>query len=141
MLVSLYGQPKGWSLAWLAGSTTLAPVTIRFKVLMQELRKNKLGWDQPLDGDLLSKWITLPRCCLQGPRSKVQGVSRNCIDYSDSVMPQSLLMQLLCTRGRRPCIPFLCCIEDSSVPVETCDHTNVTIPRLELLFAVSCMLG
>ncbi len=75
MVISLIGRiydPLGF----------LAPVTIRFKVLMQELCKNKLGWDQPLDGDLLSKWtklveqlrgaptITLPRCCLQGPRSE-----------------------------------------------------------------------
>ena len=60
----------------------LSPVTVRFKILMQELCKNKLGWDQLLDGELLAKWkklvdqlngappITLPRCCLQGPRSE-----------------------------------------------------------------------
>ena len=29
----------------------LSPVTVRFKILMQELCKNKLGWDQLLDGD------------------------------------------------------------------------------------------
>ena len=60
----------------------LSPVTVRFKLLMQELCKNKLGWDQLLDGELLAKWmklidqlkgappITLPRCCLQGPISE-----------------------------------------------------------------------
>ena len=61
----------------------LSPVTVCFKILMQELRKNKLGWDQLLSGELLAKWtklveqlmrgtlpITLPRCCLQGPRSE-----------------------------------------------------------------------
>ena len=60
----------------------LSPVTVRFKILMQELCKSKQGWDQPLSGELLIKWtrlidqlkeappITLPRCCLQGPRSE-----------------------------------------------------------------------
>ena len=49
---------------------------------MQELCKNKLGCDQVLDGELLAKWrklvdqlkgappLTLPRCCLQAPRSE-----------------------------------------------------------------------
>ena len=52
----------------------LSPVTIQFKKLMQELCKVKLGWDQPLGGELLNKWnklindlktsqpITVPRC-------------------------------------------------------------------------------
>ena len=60
----------------------LSPVTVRFKILMQELCKNKLGWDQLLSGELLAKWmkmvdelkeappITLPRCCLQGRKSE-----------------------------------------------------------------------
>ena len=66
-VVSLIGQiydPIGF----------LSPVTIRVKVLMQELCKAKLGWDQPLEGELLSKWsklastlnpsplVALPRC-------------------------------------------------------------------------------
>ena len=60
----------------------LSPVTVCFKMLMQELCKNKLGWDQPLSEDLRTKWtrlidqlsgspsLTLPRCCLKGPSSK-----------------------------------------------------------------------
>ena len=60
----------------------LSPVTVRFKILMQELCKHRLGWDQPLDGELLDKWtsliqqlneappVILPRCCLQGPSSE-----------------------------------------------------------------------
>ena len=60
----------------------LSPVTICFKILMQELYKNRLGWDQLLSGELLAKLtklveqlreappITLPRCCLQGLRSE-----------------------------------------------------------------------
>lgn len=55
---------------------------MRFKILMQEICKHKLGWDQPLDGELQDRWtrliqqlneappVTLPRCCLQGPSSE-----------------------------------------------------------------------
>lgn len=60
----------------------LSPVTIRFKILMQELCRSKLGWDQPLSGEVLAKWtklveqlkgappIIIPRCCLQSPKSE-----------------------------------------------------------------------
>jgi hypothetical protein len=47
-VISLIGQiydPLGF----------LSPVTIRFKKLMQELCKTRLGWDQPLEGELFSK--------------------------------------------------------------------------------------
>ena len=49
---------------------------------MQELCKNKLGWDQQLSGEVLAKWtklvdqlkgappITLLRCCLHSPKSE-----------------------------------------------------------------------
>ena len=37
----------------------LAPVTILFKVFMQEVFKETKGWDQPLVGQLLSKWRKL----------------------------------------------------------------------------------
>ena len=59
----------------------LSPITICFKILMQELCKNKLGWDQLLDRELLAKWtklvdqlkgappITLP-ICLQRLKSE-----------------------------------------------------------------------
>lgn len=57
----------------------LSPVTIRFKIFMQELCKFKLSWDERLEGHLLSKWndlvdqlklfqpMTLPRCYLRNP--------------------------------------------------------------------------
>ena len=56
----------------------LSPVTIRFKVFMQELCKSKLSWDQLLEDEALIKWcsivdglarsqpITIPRCFLSG---------------------------------------------------------------------------
>ena len=60
----------------------LSPVTIRFKTLMQELCKVKLGWDQLLEGELLNKWkglvdalktnqpIIVPRCYFCGVRDE-----------------------------------------------------------------------
>ena len=39
----------------------LSPVTIAFKILMQEVCKTKLGWDQHLTGNALAKWETLVR--------------------------------------------------------------------------------
>ena len=37
----------------------LAPVTIRFKVLVQELCKSQVNWDEPLKGETLKRWNTL----------------------------------------------------------------------------------
>jgi len=34
----------------------LAPVTINFKILMHEVCRIKLGWDQPLTGQPMMKW-------------------------------------------------------------------------------------
>ena len=37
----------------------LAPIVIKFKILLQELSERKIDWDKPLSGDLLRKWETL----------------------------------------------------------------------------------
>ena len=62
----------------------LSPVTVKFKMLMQELCKTKVGWDQPLEGEVLTKWcgliddlrrghsMTLPRCYLSGARDEAR---------------------------------------------------------------------
>ena len=50
-----------------------SPITIRFKMLFRDLCVGKVGWDEPLSGELLSKWnamasqfnsviLTMPRC-------------------------------------------------------------------------------
>ena len=36
-----------------------APVTIKMKMLLQDLYRAKLGWDQPLEGELLAQWNQL----------------------------------------------------------------------------------
>lgn len=52
----------------------LSPFTVRFKILFQELCMKEVGWDEPLSGELLTKWrgllkslkstkaLVLPRC-------------------------------------------------------------------------------
>ena len=37
----------------------LSPITIRFKMLFQDLCQSKIEWDEPLSGELLSKWKSL----------------------------------------------------------------------------------
>ena len=37
----------------------LAPITIRFKILFQKLRQNKLEWDHILPGELVREWREL----------------------------------------------------------------------------------
>lgn len=45
----------------------VSPVTIRFKMLFQELCRAGLDWDQPLTPDLLAKWQDLMRSLHQTP--------------------------------------------------------------------------
>ena len=115
----------------------LSPVTVHFKILMQELCKNKLGWDQLLDVELLAKWkklvdqlkgaspITLPRCCLQGPKSEsrtyqLQGFC------NASTAAYAAVVYLVeedegCTHSH------FCRVEDLSVTLEAHNHTQIRI--------------
>ena len=70
-VVSLVGQIYGF----------LSPVAIRLKILMQELCKIKIGWDQQLEGAVLTHWkkllremspsppLVLPRCYFELDRA------------------------------------------------------------------------
>ncbi len=54
----------------------LSPVVIEFKKLFQEAR---VDWDEPLSGELLSKWLSLSRLLLEGqpvsiPRYYLEGI-------------------------------------------------------------------
>ena len=34
----------------------LSPFTVRFKILFQELCMKEVGWDEPLSGELITRW-------------------------------------------------------------------------------------
>ena len=62
----------------------ISPVTMQFKMLFRDLCVSKVGWDESLSGELLSKWnaiassfdsvtLTIPRCyCWSSQRSSQQ---------------------------------------------------------------------
>ena len=53
---------------WVA---SLSPVTVAFKILMQEVYKVKVAWDQPLAGELLSKWENLIGALKEGVQFRI----------------------------------------------------------------------
>ena len=53
----------------------LSPITIRFKVFMQELYRLKLSWDEELSGIPRSKWNDLVDVTPQGPDNPKVGIA------------------------------------------------------------------
>ena len=61
----------------------ISPITVQFKILFQELCKDKKDWDEPLEGSCKSIWqtlvtqlqcvkpLTLPRCHYAGTEGDV----------------------------------------------------------------------
>ena len=61
----------------------ISPITVQFKILFQELCKDKRDWDEPLEGSCKSIWqrlvtqlqgvkpLTLPRCYYAGTEGEV----------------------------------------------------------------------
>ena len=119
----------------------LAPVTVRLKILMQELCKNKLGWDQPLDGELLAKWtklveqlkgalpITLPRCCLLTPRSESKTYRLN--GFCDASTAAYAAVVYLVEEDEDSTYSHFVVSKTRVSPLK-----HITIPRLELLSAL-----
>jgi hypothetical protein len=65
----------------------LSPITIRLKILLQELHERKISWDEPLDVTSRSAWfklvgelekveqIVFPRCFVVGVEEEVTSYS------------------------------------------------------------------
>ena len=118
----------------------LSPVTICFKVFMQELCKSKLSWDQLLEGEALIKWCsivdglarsqptTIPRCFLSGvDEMKLYRLYGFC---DASTVAHAAVIYLIEERGDSKYSRFIVCkTRVSPLKVQT-------IPRLELLSAV-----
>ena len=94
-VISLIGQiydPLGF----------LSPVMVRFKILMQTLCKLKLGWDHPLEEDLLQWWNNLVNNLRQSqpmvlPRCYLSLSTNDTTIYVDFVMHQTQPMRPLST--------------------------------------------
>ena len=116
----------------------ISPLTVRFKLLFQQLCERKLDWDEPLTGELLTEWeslsldlqrfrpIKIPRCYTEAESSPVNSYSL--LGYCDAsqrayaavvyLQVETTVSQFLCSKTR-------------VAPVK-----KVTIPRLELLSAL-----
>ena len=119
----------------------LSPVTIRFKTLMQELCKTNLGWDQPLEGELLNKWNRLvddlkANCPIVLPRSYFYGSRDEPTNYrlygfcDASITAFAAVVYLVEEADGHKTVSFVAS-KTRVAPLKT-----LTIPRLELLSAV-----
>ena len=89
----------------------LSPVTIRAKLLIQELWQQQLEWDEPLSPELTSQWhevapnieaaatITFPRCFF--PRSEMQSTTPYLHVFADA-SPKAYGAVFYITSGSAP---------------------------------------
>ena len=76
----------------------LTPVIIRFKRLFQKLCQAQVKWDDGLPENLQGEWWKIYRRAVLSPSLGVTSKERSAPTYCvDSVTPQPLLMQQLCT--------------------------------------------
>ena len=119
----------------------VSPVTIRFKVLFQELCEAKIGWDEPLPHHLLTKWLNLVSSLQQ---NVLLAIPRR---YSENVSLKSARCRLVgfCDASKRAyaAVVYLVIASDHGCTTRfVACKTRVspvkeqTIPRLELLSAL-----
>ena len=118
----------------------MSPVTIRIKMFFQELCKSKVGWDEPLSGQLLDKWKFLVSgfkgVIMKIPRSYFWGAERAgsvCSLYGFCDASSGAYAAVVYIKVEAHCgsaVNFVA----SKTRVAPID--KLTIPRLELLSAV-----
>lgn len=133
-VISLIGQfydPLGFFL----------PVTVRFKVFMQELCKSKLNWDKSLEGQVLTKWckliddlmrsqpIAIPRCFLSGAPDEMKQYRLYGFCDASTLAYAAVVYLVEKSYGRRYSSFIVSKTRVTPLKVQT-------IPRLELLSAV-----
>ncbi len=119
----------------------VSPVTIRFKVLFQELCEEKVDWDEPLPHHFLTKWRTLvsslrhsapfsiPRCYFDS--LFVPTTSWSLVGFCDaSKTAYAAVVYLHCKSVSGCSARFVAC-KTRVAPIKT-----QTIPSLELLSAL-----
>ena len=119
----------------------ITPLTIRFKLLFQQLCETKVGWDEPLEGRLLEEWEALASDLQQSPPVSIP---RRCTGAED-VTVRSYALDGFCNASLKAyaAVVYLRVETESSTYSHLlCSKTRVaplkkvTIPRLELLSAL-----
>ena len=117
-----------------------SPVTIRFKVLFQELCASKVDWDEPLTGELLHKWkslvfnlqdvsVSIPRCYFHSTDKKPSKCTlQGFCDASTAAYAAVIYLKVETENG---CVVSFVASRTRVAPLK-----KQTIPRLELLSAL-----
>ena len=119
----------------------ISPLTIRFKLLFQQLCETKVGWDELLEGRLLIEWetlasdlqrsqpISIPRCCTTAENMTVKSYALD--GFCDASQRAYAAVVYLRVETETNTHAHLLCSKTRVAPVK-----KVTIPRLELLSAL-----
>ena len=120
-------DPLGWA----------TPVTIKAKILLQEVWQRKISWDDPLDSDLHDKWLslredllalptlTMPRPYFSPSLTSVQ-ISNVYVFTDASTKAYGAMVYL--SKANQTCLAMS---KSRVAPVK-----SVTLPKLELMAAV-----
>ena len=118
----------------------MSPVVIRFKMFFQELCVSKIGWDEPLTGQLLTKWNTL----LSGFKGVVTSIPR-CYFWNADKSSSVCSLHGFCdaSLGAYAAVVYMkveasCgnCVNFVASKTRVAPVNKQTIPRLELLSAL-----
>ena len=119
----------------------VSPVTVRFKVLFQELCEAKIGWDEPLPQHLLSTWLSLvsslrqdvllaiPRCYFEN--LFLPAAHNRLVGFCDASKTAHAAVMYLVIESDLGCSTQFVACKTRVSPVK-----EQTIPRLELLSAL-----
>ena len=114
----------------------LSPVTVRAKLLMQTLWKEKFGWDQPLPNDIVQKWNYIIRdlreaITLQIPRYYFSETNDNESTQIHVFTDSSISAYGACVYIVRGKQSTLVMSKNRVVPLK-----EITLPKLELMGAL-----
>ena len=116
-------------------------MTVRFKLLFQQLCEAKLDWDELLAGTHLLEWeslaaelqrfrpVCIPRCCIESESKSVEAYSL--LGYCDASQRAYAAVVYLHMEMRGGSSSGFLCSKTRVAPVK-----RVTIPRLELMSAL-----
>ena len=118
----------------------ISPVVIRFKVLFQAMCVHKIGWDEPLKGELLSQWRSL----VSNFHGVVTSIPRCYFTLSERLL-STCSLQGFCdaSSGAYAAVVYLRITSEAGNAINfvasktrVAPTTKQTIPRLELLSAL-----